>query len=331
MSLKFDNAFTRHAKIELPIICGAMYPCSNPELVAAVSEAGGIGIIQPLSLVYVHGHEFRAGLRHIKKLTQKPVGLNIIVEKSSKIYEDRMKQYFDIAVEEGIRFFVTSLGSPRWVVERAHAVGGVVYHDVVSRKWADKALSERVDGLILVNQAAGGHAGHLPAQQLLEDLKGTNVPLVCAGGIGDEQDFARAMAQGYLGVQLGTRFIATKECTAHIDYKQAIVNAHARDIVLTDRVTGVPLAVIENDYIRKVGTSVGFIGRKLLKNPRTKHYMRMLLTLESAIKLRSSSKKGAAYANYWQAGRSVEGVKAIESVNEVMGRFAAVLEQKATA
>jgi nitronate monooxygenase len=77
-----QNLFTKQAGIELPIICGAMYPCSNPELVAAVSQAGGIGIIQPLSLVFVHGHDFRKGLQYIKSLTEKPVGLNIITEKS---------------------------------------------------------------------------------------------------------------------------------------------------------------------------------------------------------------------------------------------------------
>jgi nitronate monooxygenase len=82
---------TRQLGIELPIICGAMYPCSNPELVAAVSEAGGIGVIQPLSLVFVFKYDFREGLRYIKALTKKPIGLNVIVEKSSKTYEKRIE------------------------------------------------------------------------------------------------------------------------------------------------------------------------------------------------------------------------------------------------
>lgn len=313
-----NNAFTQHAKIELPIICGAMYPCSNPELVAAVSEAGGIGIIQPLSLVYVHKHDFRAGMKLMRSKTQKPLGLNIIVEKSSKLYEDRMKKYLDIALEEGVRFFVTSLGSPKWVAQRVHAVGGVVYHDVVSRKFAERALQDGIDGLILVNDRAGGHAGHLPAEQLIEDMRSLNVPLVCAGGIGDGAAVKRAMGLGYLGVQLGTRFIATNECTAHDDYKRAIVNARENDIVLTEKVTGVPLAVIETDYIRKVGTKLGYVGRALLKNPRTKHWMRMALSLESALKLQKASREGSAYQNYWQAGRSVAGVHAVQSVAEVM-------------
>ena len=113
-----DTPFTRQVGIEVPLIGGAMYPCGNPELVAAVSDAGGIGIVQPISLTYVHGHEYRAGLQYIKRLTSKPVGMNALIEQSSKMYHERMIQWVEIALEEGIRFFVTSLGNPKWVVER---------------------------------------------------------------------------------------------------------------------------------------------------------------------------------------------------------------------
>ena len=97
----------------MPLLCGAMYPCSNPELVAAVSEAGGLGIVQPISLTYVHGHEFREGLRLIRRLTSKPVGMNALIEQSSKAYRARMERWIDVALEEGVRFFVTALGNPR--------------------------------------------------------------------------------------------------------------------------------------------------------------------------------------------------------------------------
>src|SRR5690606_40464421 len=101
--------FTRHAGVDVPLICGPMYPCSNPELVAAVSAAGGVGVVQPISLTYVHGHELREGLRLIRRLAGgKPFGFNAIVEKSSKIYEDRMRRWVDVALEEGVRFFVTA-------------------------------------------------------------------------------------------------------------------------------------------------------------------------------------------------------------------------------
>jgi nitronate monooxygenase len=100
--------------VEVPVICGAMYPCSNPELVAAVSEAGGLGVVQPISLTYVHGHDLREGLRAIRRLTAKPIGFNALVEQSSAMYLDRMRQWVDVAIEEGVRFFVTALGKPGW-------------------------------------------------------------------------------------------------------------------------------------------------------------------------------------------------------------------------
>ena len=117
-----QTALTRDAGIEVPLICGAMYPCSNPELIAAVSGAGGMGIIQPISMTYVHGHDLREGIRLIRRITDRPIGFNAIVEQSAKIYLDRMRKWIDVALEEGVRFFVTALGNPRWVVERVHAV-----------------------------------------------------------------------------------------------------------------------------------------------------------------------------------------------------------------
>src|SRR5215813_5495879 len=220
-----------------------MYPCSNPELVSTVSEAGGIGIVQPISLTYVHGHDFREGLRLIRRLTSKPIGMNALIEQSSRAYHERMSRWIDIALEEGVRFFVTSLGNPRWVVERVRAVGGVVYHDVTERKWAEKGLAGGVQGLIAVNRRAGGHAGPKSAEALLDELGPLGAPLVCAGGIGDGAGFAAALRLGYAGAQLGTRFIATPECRASEAYKQAILNSDENDIVLCERITGVPVAV----------------------------------------------------------------------------------------
>jgi len=317
-----ETPLTRHAGIDVPLICGAMYPCSNPELIAAVSAAGGIGIVQPISLVYVHGHEFRAGLRRIRELTDRPYGFNAIVEKSSRIYEDRMRRWIDVALEEGVRFFVTALGNPRWVVERVHAVGGVVYHDVTERRWAEKALAEGVDGLICVNRDAGGHAGERTAEALYEELHDLGAPLVCAGGIGDERAFAAALRLGYAGAQLGTRFIATPECRAHDDYKRAVVEAGASDIVLTDKLSGVPCSVIRTPYVERVGTRAGPIARMLLRGRRTKHWTRTFYALRSLRTLKRASLSGLSYRDFWQAGKSVEGVREIVGAGEIVRRFA---------
>jgi nitronate monooxygenase len=316
-----DTPLTRHAGIEVPLICGAMYPCSNPELVAAVSEAGGIGIVQPISLTYVHGHEFREGLRLIRRLTGKPVGMNALIEQSSRRYHERMQQWVGIALEEGIRFFVTSLGNPRWVCERVHAAGGRVYHDVTERKWALKGRDAGVDGLIAVNRRAGGHAGPRTAEALLAELHELGLPLVCAGGIGREADFVAALRLGYAGAQLGTRFIATPECRASAAYKQAILDATEDDIVLSERITGVPVAVINTPYIQRMGLRAGRFARWMLRGHKTKHWMRMFYGLKSIWQLKRSSLDESGEKDYWQAGKSVSGIDGIEPAGEIVARF----------
>jgi nitronate monooxygenase len=318
-----DTPLARDARIAVPLICGAMYPCSNPELVAAVSAAGGIGIVQPLSLTYVHGHDFREGLRLIRRLTAKPIGMNVLIEQSSQRYLDRMRQWLDIALEEGVRFFVTSLGKPRWVVDRVTPLGGMVYHDVTERKWGLKGLESGVRGLIAVNNRAGGHAGPKSAAELIAELGDLGVPLVCAGGVGAPADFVAALRLGYAGVQMGTRFIATTECRAHADYKDAIVAAGEDDIVLTERVTGVPLAVIRTPYVDRVGTRAGAIARWLLRHARTKHLMRTVYALRSIWSLKRGSLKGTSSKDYWQAGKSVAGIDRIEPAGEIVAGFAA--------
>jgi len=312
--------------IDVPLICGAMYPCSNPELVAAVSEAGGIGIVQPLSLSYVHGYEFRAGLRYIRSLTEKPVGVNLIIERSSKTYLQRVHRWLDIALEEQVPFLVTALGNPDWVVERASPAGVTVYHDVTSRQWAEKALDGGVDGFICVNNRAGGHAGTLSPQALLDDIAPLGKPLVCAGGIGTPDEFAAAIAMGYAGAQLGTRFIATTECTAHADYKQAIVSAGEQDIVLSEKISGVPVSVIKTPYIESVGTRAGSLAKWMLRGRRTKHWMRTFYSLQSIWKLKRASLQGMQYKDIFQAGKSVAGIRAIQSAADIVAEYAQALK-----
>lgn len=317
-----QTAFTRQTGVEIPLICGPMYPCSNPELVAAVSEAGGMGVIQPISLTYVHGHEFRAGLRYIKELTGKPVGFNALIEASSKTYFDRMARWIDIALEEGVRFFLTSLGNPKWVCERVHSVGGVVYHDVTEAKWARKGVDGGVDGLIAVNSRAGGHAGLLSPEALFDELAPFGLPIVSAGGVGTPAEFATQLKIGYAAVQLGTRFIASTECKASDAYKKAIIDAAESDIVLTERLTGVPVSVIRNEYIERLGTKAGSFARWMLKGRRRKKWMRTWYALNSGRRLKRSLASENTSSDYWQAGKSVAGIKNVLSVREIVGQFA---------
>ncbi len=313
--------FTQAVDIEVPLICGPMYPCSNYELVAAVSKAGGIGIVQPVSLTFVHKQDFRQALRDIKAITDKPIGMNALIEKSSKRYHDKMVQWVDIALEEGVRFFITSLGDPKWVVDAVSPHDGVVYHDVVNRKFAQKGLDGGVQGLIAVNNFAGGHAGAKTKEQLFDELKGFDVPLVCAGGIGNETQYLEAMQLGYDGCQLGTRFIATTECNSNQSYKEAILNANAEDIVLSEKITGVPVSIINTDYIKAQGTKPGRLASWLLKHPKGKHWMRMIYTIRSAFQLKKSSVDRDANKEFWQAGKSVSGIQEIESAAVIVNRF----------
>jgi nitronate monooxygenase len=320
-----DTPLTRHARIAVPLICGPMYPCSNAELVAAVSKAGGLGIVQPISLMYVHGFDLRDGLRRINTLSGgAPIGFNALIEASSKTYHNRMVRWVETALEEGVRFFLTSLGNPRWVCERVHAAGGVVYHDVTEKKWALKGRDGGVDGLVAVNREAGGHTGSRDARALLDEVADLGLPVVAAGGVGSPAQFRSLLEMGYAGVQLGTRFIATTECNSDQRYKEAIVKATSSDVVLTERLTGVPVSVLRTPYVQRLGTTVGPVARLLFKGRKTKHWMRTWYALRSLRQLKRSSVDGAN-GDYWQAGRSVDAIHDIRPASEIVAQFAAAL------
>lgn len=318
---ELSTPFTTHAGVRYPIICGAMFPCSNPELVAAASAAGALGMIQPISFERVHRRPLREAMRDIRRVTANPVGLNVLIERSVKRYEEQMMRWVDIALEEGCRFFITALGNPRWVVDRVRPVQGIVYHNTTERRWAEKALDGGVHGLICVNNRAGGHAGRYSAEQLYEELSPLGMPLICAGGIGDPAAFHAVMNLGYGGVQMGTRFIASTECSAHEDYKQAIISADESDIVLTHRVTGVPLSVIRTPYVKEVGTELGPLTSALLHHPWTKGTARAVLNLWNMRKLGASVSQPHSPKDYYQAGKSVGGIGAVEPVATIVERF----------
>lgn len=305
----------------VPLICGPMYPCSNPELVGAVSAAGGLGVVQPVTLTYVEGLDFREGLIKTMRLANgQPIGMNCLIEGSNRRYRRQMEAWIEIALDEGVRVFITSLGKPDWVVRRAHAAGAVVFHDATERHWALKARDAGVDGLIAVNRRAGGHPGPLSPQQALAELGDLGLPVVCAGGVSRPEEFVEALEMGYVGVQMGTRFIATTECHASEAYKQALIEATPEQIVWTERLTGVPVAVLDTPFVRAVGRSVGPVMRELLRHRRTRHWARAALSLTSLHRLRRSSIRGGR-DDYWQAGHSVAGIGAIEPAGDLVRAF----------
>jgi nitronate monooxygenase len=197
-----------------------------------------------------------------------------------------------------------------------------VYHDVTERRWAQKGVDAGVQGLIAVNDRAGGHAGPRAAERLFDEVADLGLPVVCAGGIGSPSEYVAALRMGYAAAQLGTRFIATTECQAHARYKQAIIDAGEDDIVLTERLTGIPVAVIETPYIRRIGTRAGWLARRMLRGRRTKHLMRTAYALRSLWQLKRGLSRGDETADYWQAGKSVATIDAELPASEVVAAFA---------
>ena len=320
---------TEHAGVEYPIICGAMYPCSNPELVAAAAEGGGMSILQPVSLTVVHGYDepdlnqgLIEGIRYIRSKTDKPIGFNALIEKGNDKYLERMSQWIDIALDEGIRFFVTSLGKPDWVCERVHSRGGFVYHDVTTRLHAEKGVDCGVDGLICVNDRAGGHLGTDSMEEMYESLADLGLPLICAGGIGSEKELGDALRIGYDGVQMGTRFIATTECTMPEGYKEAIVKSGEEDIDWTVKLTGIPVSVIKTPGYKRENP---WMVRKLLSG-RMKHRTRWIMNTISFRRWRRSAKGSKSSNEIWAAGKSVGTIHSVESATTIMRRLGQSLD-----
>jgi nitronate monooxygenase len=306
------KTFLKDTGASIPVVCGPMYPGSNPELIAAVSEAGGFGVVQPLSLTSLYGHNFREGLRLIKSLTDKPFGVNFtIFGGGNKKYHDNNKKWMDISIEEGVKFFLTSLGKPTEIVKIAKKNGIKVYHDIPNKKVALAMVDCGVDGLNCINWRAGGQTGIYSAEKFMEDLKDIKIPLICAGGIGDENDYKKALEMGYSGVQLGTRFLASKECIVTKSYKNAIVNSEEKDIVWTNKIAGNNSSVIKTKDIMRGGLRTGPIINFMLRRPKLKKYARMYLMSYSKTAFDDS-------VQFWQAGKGVGGIKSIESCADIL-------------
>ena len=303
-----------------PVVCGPMYPGSNPELVAAVSEAGGLGVVQPVALTSLYGHDFREGLQLIKQLTDRPFGVNFtIFGGANKKYHEQMQEWLQISIEEGVKFFLTSLGKPDAVVKPAKEHGIVVYHDVPNKKVALAMRDAGVDGLNCINWRGGGQTGIQAAEQFMEELHDIKIPLICAGGIGNADDFRQALELGYAGVQLGTRFLATHECMITDSYKQAIVDSSEDDIVWTNKIAGNNSSVIKTDDIMKGGLRTGPVINYMLRKPSLKKYARMWLMSKG---IRNYSKTAFSDdVKFWQAGKGLGNIKSVESVTDVLQEF----------
>jgi len=237
--------------IEYPIIQGGMTWVANAELAAAVSAAGGLGLISPNAGMAPDGNmveNLRKQIKKAKSLTNKPVGVNLPIQTVE------VKDLIGVIVEEDVKVVSVSAGSPSLYTGIFKAAGIKVLHVVASVRHAKSAEKYGVDAVIAEGYEAGGHNGadELPTMVLVPQVVDTvSIPVVAAGGIADARGFVAAMALGAEGVQIGTRFVATRECVAHSNFKKAIVEASDIGTAITARKLG-PARILKGDLASKI-------------------------------------------------------------------------------
>ena len=229
-----ETAVTRMLGIRYPIISAPMFLVSNPDMLVAVGEAGGLGAMPALNAR--SSEAFREAVREIKRRTNAPFGVNLILLNNPRIQED-----LAVCLEERVPLIITSLGDPTELIAAAHERGLRVFCDVVNARHAKKAKAAGADALIAVSAGAGGHAGVITPFVLVPWLKReTGLPVVAAGGLADGATLAAALALGADAGYFGTRFIASTEAPVDEAFKAAIVAAGPEDIEYTPDVTGHP-------------------------------------------------------------------------------------------
>jgi nitronate monooxygenase len=315
MEKPLSTPFTELLGCQYPIIAGPMFLVSDETLVSAVSNAGGVGGMP--SLNWRTTEEFRAAVRKVKKLTKKPFAVNLIVNKSN------VRAAADLAVcaDEGVPLVITSLGSPKETIRAMHGAGGKVFCDVTTLAYAKKVEDLGADGLIAVSAGAGGHAGPTSPLVLLPYLRRhTALPVVAAGGIATGEQMAACLLLGASAVQVGTRFIASREARVDEAYKQAILKAEPEDIVLTKKISGTPAAVIRTEYIEKQGLELNPLEEFLMKNGLTKKYTKMARSLWGAYLLQKAA-KAPTWKEVWSAGQGVGLIDEILPASEIVQKL----------
>ena len=313
--MKIETSFTKLMNIDYPIIGAPMFLVSNVDMVVAISEAGGIGTFP--SLNYRPPEKMVEALREIKSKTKKPIGINIIVNKSNTRAAGDLK----CALDHGVKLFITSLGSPKDVIIDAHKNGSKVICDVVNLEHAKKVQDLGADGVIAVSAGAGGHAGPVSPIVLVPWLKKEiSIPIIAAGGIADGYTMAAMLALGASAVSIGTRFIASTE--AHIEpaYKQAIVDSSPEDIVMTTQISGTPAAVIRTPYIDRVGLELPWYFKLLKDRKLTKKYIVPLIHYLGSKALEEAA-TGPSWKTVWSAGQSVGLINEILSCDAIMKKL----------
>ena len=323
--MKSVNNLNTLLRIDFPIIMAPMFLVSNLEMMKAGIRAG-IMVTFP-TLNYRKEGELEKVLDELNtycKLYSGNYGVNIIVQKSNPLSAKHTR----ICIDKKVPFFITSLGSPKEVIDGAHPYGGKVFCDVTNIPHAKKCFDSQCDGFIAVGQGAGGHAGPNPLQVLIPALKEhfPSVSIIAAGGIANGQGLLSVQVLGASGASIGTRFIASKEASVNDHYKNAIVSSGMDDIVMTTKLSGTPCAVINNDAAKKMGYNQNWFEKWLSQNSQTKKWFKMLVQIRGMKKL----EKAVLPNNYnalWTAGKSAELIHDILPCEEIISRIKKEYEQ----
>ena len=303
--------------IEHPIIVAPMFLVSNVAMVKSAMQAGVAGCIPALN--YRTLPELREAITQLKasKTENGAFGFNLIVNKSNLKFPDQL----EVCCEMGVDFIITSLGNPKQVIEEAHKKGILVFCDVVNIEQALKVEALGCDAVIAVNNEAGGHRGDRSPEQLTKEInEALKIPVISAGGVGNKSEMDEKMSYGAVGVSIGSPFIASEEAGVSKEYKEACVAYGAKDIVVTQKISGTPCTVINTPYVQEIGTEQSWIESLLNKNKWLKKYVKMLRFLKGT-NMVTKAAAGATYKTVWVAGPTIEHTTSIEPLQKIIQRF----------
>ncbi|WP_405211284.1 NAD(P)H-dependent flavin oxidoreductase [Dokdonia sp. Asnod2-E02] len=300
-----------------PIIMAPMFLVSNVAMLKAGMESGIAACVPALN--YRTIEELKAAITELKaaKVPGGAFGINLIVNKSNMKYPAQL----EAACELGVDFIITSLGSPRMVIEKAKPKGIKVFCDVTDLSYSKKVEAMGCDALVAVNNQAGGHRGNIAPEALIKELnENCAIPVITAGGVANKSDLDLAMSYGAIGASIGSPFIASEEAPVSQEYKQACVDFGAKDIVMTQKISGTPCTVINTPYVQKIGTKQTWLEGLLNKNKKLKKWVK---AIRFAKGMRDTTKaaQGATYKTVWVAGPSIEQTTAIEPVATIIKKF----------
>jgi len=285
---------------------------TNSKMLIEAGKSGISGAVPALN--YRTDGEFRKAIAEVRKETDAPIGVNLIVNKSNPKFRGQLKT----CIELKVGYIITSLGSPEHVIERCKGTGIKVFCDVVDLAYAKKVEALGADALIAVNNDAGGHAGSLSAEELVPLLlRETKLPVISAGGVGSYEGVQKMLELGASGVSVGTVFIAAEESPVSAEYKQACVDYDAKDIVMTTKISGTPCTIINTPFVKEIGTKQGWFGRLLSRSKRLKKWVKMITFLKG-MKALEKAAFSATYKTVWCAGPSIHYTEKIRPLREIV-------------